>query len=520
MKRLLDRPSGYDPRTGLMSAGASLLIGLGQGMGLQLVSTNLPAVQGALDASAAEATWLTAAYFSAAIPAVLLLTKFRLHFGLRGFANIGLSVFLAVAALHLLTQNIASAIAVRAALGFASAALSTAAVLYMVQAFPPKLAGAGLVLGFAAAQLAAPLARIVSTDLLQFGQWHGLFLLDVALALVSLAAVHVVDLNPAPREPAFSAGDAIAFPLFALGVVLLCVAATQGRIRWWTDTAWIGYSLAGAIASFGLYLLVDMNRPRPMLDIPWLLQPFVFNFVIAVLLFRVVLGEQTFGMVGLMNILGQNNDQMHGLFGMVFAGMLFGFVLAIALAAVKVHADLIGAIAAGLIAVAAWMDSSATALTRPAQLLATQAMQGIGLALFFAASIIGGFGKAMYFGALLGPAWLGTFLADRQKQHYAALAQHLTLTDPDVVRRLEQLGGAVTGTVGDPARRAAESVAQLAQQTSREAYVLAYNDLFQLVAAVATAVAVWLVLLWLRAPRVSPPSPPPSSTPSPSPTPA
>ena len=105
----------------------------------------------------------------------------------------------------------------RAALGFAAAPLSTLAVLYMVQAFPPKLAGAGLVLGFAPAQLAAPLARIVSTDLLQVGQWHGLFLIDVALAMLSLAAVNAVALAAAPRQRAFSAGDAVAFPLFALG---------------------------------------------------------------------------------------------------------------------------------------------------------------------------------------------------------------------------------------------------------------------------------------------------------------
>ena len=294
-------------------------------MGLQLFSTNLPAVQGSLGASAAEAAWLTTAYFSAAIPAVLLLTKYRLHFGLRGFANFGVCVFLVIGALHLLSDDVTSAILVRAALGFASAALSTLAVLYMVQAFPPKLAAAGLVLGFAPAQLAAPLARIVSTDLLQVGQWHGLFLIDVALALLSLAAVNAVALTATPRQRAFSAGDAVAFPLFALGVTLLCAVTAHGRLSWWTDTAWIGYYLVGAVVCLGLYVLVELNRARPMLDLRWLTQSFMLRFIAAVLLFRIVFAEQTFGMVGLMNTLGQNNDQMHGLFWLVFAGMVFGF---------------------------------------------------------------------------------------------------------------------------------------------------------------------------------------------------
>ena len=171
------------------------------------------------------------------------------------------------------------------------------------------------------------------------------------------------------------------------------------------------------------------------------------------------------------------------------------------------------------------MDSDATALTRPAQLLVTQTILGCGLALFVGASAIAGFGRvlaegtdkivsfiaayafAQYFGALLGPAWLGTFLADRQEQHYAALAQHVSLADPQVMQRLSQLGGSVAGVVTDRTARAAEGLALLAQQTAREALVLAYNDLFQLVAAVAAGIVLWLALLTLRAPRVLLPSP-------------
>src|SRR5262245_16249103 len=346
-------------------------------------------------------------------------------------------------------------------------------------------------------------------------------MIDVGLAALSLAAVNAVGVAPTPRQAAFSAGDAIAFPLFAIGITLLCVVVGHGRLRWWTDSEWIGYCAAGAVASIALYTLVELNRERPMLDLRWLAQPFMLRFIAAVLLFRIVLSEQTLGMVGLMNVLGLTNDQMHALFGLVFGGMAFGFVLAIGLAAVKLHANLIAALAAGLIAAAAWMESDATALTRPSELMVTQALLGIALGLFFAASVIAGFGRALaeggdkivtfvaayafaqYFGALLGPAWLGTYVAEQQERHYSALAQHISLTDPQVAERLAQLGGSVARFVTDPAGRAPEGAGFLVQQTGREAYVLAYNDLFQIVAAIAASVALWLVLTVLRAPRVS-----------------
>jgi MFS family permease len=505
----------YDLRHGFACACASLLVGLSQGLGLQLVSTNLPAVQGSLGASAAEAAWLTTAYFAAAIPAVLLLTKFRLHFGLRRFANLGVGLFLAVGVLHLLTRDIDTAIAARAALGFAAAPLSTLAVLYMVEAFPKKLAGAGLVLGFAAAQVAAPLSRLVSEDLLQIGQWHGLFLIDVALAVLSLAAVNAVRLAPTPRQSAFTPGDAVVFPLFALGIGLLCAVAAHGRLRWWTDTPWVGAALAAAIGCLGLYAIIELHRSRPMLDLRWLTQPFMLRFVAAVLMFRIVLSEQTVGAVGMMNLLGLNNEQMHGLFLLVLAGIVAGFFVALA-AATKLHANVIAMLAAGVIAAAAWLDADATVLTRPAELYLTQTLLAGGLALFFAASVIAGFGRVLaegadklvsfltafamsqYLGTLLGSAWLGTYLADQQKKHYAALVEHLVASDPQISERISQFAGLLAGVLADRGALALQGAAQFAQQVALQSFVLAYNDLFRQVAVCAAGILLWLLYITIR----------------------
>jgi MFS family permease len=228
-----------------------LLLGLSQSLGLYLVSSNLAAIQGSLGATAAEASWLTTAYLATALSSTLLLTKARLHFGLRPFATLGLLVFVLVSALHLLTNTLSSAIAVRAALGLASAPLSALAVFYMIEAFPKRLAGVGLLLGFAALQIGLPLSRVISVGLLELGQWHGLFLLDVALAVLSFAAIHVVSITPTPQQNAFCPGDLLAFPLYAVGLALLAIVISQGRLHWWTDAPWLGVCLAGRSRASG-----------------------------------------------------------------------------------------------------------------------------------------------------------------------------------------------------------------------------------------------------------------------------
>ena len=86
------------------------------------------------------------------------------------------------------------ALVVRGVSGFVSAATSTLAVLYMLQAFPKAKLGAGLVVGLTIAQLATPLAWIISPSLLEGGDWRTLYLFEAGLALCALAAVVVLKL--------------------------------------------------------------------------------------------------------------------------------------------------------------------------------------------------------------------------------------------------------------------------------------------------------------------------------------
>jgi len=85
----------------------------------------------------------------------------RLQFGLRRFAEWGIVVYLLISVVHLVAQDLSSAIAARAALGFAASPLTTLAILYMLEAVPKRLAPVGLLFGFAKKYWVALLARAV-----------------------------------------------------------------------------------------------------------------------------------------------------------------------------------------------------------------------------------------------------------------------------------------------------------------------------------------------------------------------
>ena len=494
----------YDWREGVAFGAVSLLLGITQGLGVNLVNSNLTGVQGALGATPTEASWLTTAYYATNISASLLLTKVRYQFGLRRFADVVIPLYLLLAFAHLFTQHLGSAILVRAALGLAAAPISSLTLLYMVQAFPPgPKIFIGAVLAFAALQLGAPLSRVISEDLLQIGQWQGLNVLDAALAIVCVAAINVVRIKPMPTQPMFARGDGIVFTLYATSLALLCVVLTQGRLHWWSDTPWLGLCLAGSVLCFGLYLAIELPREKPLLDLRWIVSPFMLRFICATLLFRIVLSEQTTGAVGLMNTLGFTNDQMHPLFLFIAGGTLAGFLLAL-LALPSKRFDVLGDIALVLIIAAAWMDSQSTVLTRPHDLYLSQTLLAAASGMFLSSALLQGFGHVIEGGmknivsfvavfsggqalfGLVGQAWLSTLLQDRQRLHYGRLVEHIQLSDPQVVQRLAQLGGAYASTLNDSAARSTQAIGLLAQQVTQQSYVLAYNDLFRTVALVST----------------------------------
>ena len=81
-------------------------------------------------------------------------------------------------------------------------------------------------------------------------------------------------------------------------------------------------------------------------------------------------------------------------------------------------------------------------------------------------------------GGLLGTALVGTVLSFREKYHSGQRVEHLTLFDPQV--------GPYARTVGAPAALTPQGPAVLGAGTTREANVPAYNDVFLLIAAVAS----------------------------------
>jgi MFS family permease len=513
----------HTPRRRLAYFLVGTLVTLTGGLGNSLTTVNLTNLQGTLGAYAYETNWLPVAYVMTNASMNLLLVKFRQQFGLRAFTEFFLVLYALVTFAHLFVNDLGSAIAVRAAHGMAGAALSTLGLYYTLQAastreLRPRFIAASLGIS----QLSQPIAYLFSTRLLELAEWRGLYLFELGLTLVTLAAVLWLKLPPGDRFKAFRPTDFLTFALFAPGVALLCAALNFGRVLWWTETPWVGVALAGSVFLIVAAIAVEHHRRNPLLNLRWLTNGMIARLFLAMMLVRVVLSEQSVGAVGFLRLVGLNNDQLTTLFLVVLAATVAGIAVAV-LAMRPAHLMAPQVIALLIMALGAWIDSHATSLTRPEEMYASQAMLAFGGVLFLGpllltlmGSVVTNPGNLITFsvlfsltqniGALLGSSLLGTWQVTREKFHSSILAEQLSSLDPLVAARIQRGGAAYGGVLMDPAARTRQGVAALSQTATREANILAFNDVFLLISIIAALLALWIFgrALWLM--YVAPPA--------------
>jgi hypothetical protein len=315
----------------------------------------------------------------------------------------------------------------------------------------------------------------------------------------------------------------VTFALFAPGVALLVAAVTFGRVLWWTDQAWIGVALAAAIVLILAAICVEHNRQHPLLNLRWLTNGTIARLFLFMMLVRIVLSVQSIGAVGFLRLVGLNNDQMGVLFAVVLACTLLGIGVSVAILDPN---HLMGpqVVALLIMAVGAWIESSATNLTRPAQMVLGQGMLAFGGVLFLGPlllTLLGAvvtnpanlitfsvlFGLSQNLGSMLGSSLLGTFQVWREKFHSSMLAEGLSALDPLVAARIQQGAAAYGRVLLDPAARTRQGISMLTASQTREANILAYNDVFLLIAVIALLSALWIFgrALWLT--YVAPPAP-------------
>ncbi|MGY9049889.1 MAG: MFS transporter, partial [Rhodobacterales bacterium] len=208
---------------------------------------------------------------------------------------------------------------------------------------------------------------------------------------------------------------------------------------------------------------------------------------------------------------GLATSQVAPLYGL----MLLSSVLGGAVCAFIIKPDREGPIhrfALVLIGMGAWMDSQSSILTRPEQMFLSQSLISFASGLFLPPALLAGLTSALKkgpnyllsfimiflttqsLGGLMGGALFNTVVSIRQKIHLGYLTDGLTITSPQVADLIGRGTAYMAVIEPDPSLRAAEALSQISQQIAVQAYVMAYDDVFAVIAGIAALMAAALTL--------------------------
>lgn len=522
-------------RIALAYIAAAIVIGLTQGLAQSFVTTNIAQIAGELGVTTTQATWLSVAFAAPRASMPILLIKIRTQYGLRRFAEIAIVIYLVVALGALTISDLRSALVMQFLAGMASAPLSSLAFMYMLQPLSPKWKmRLGLPVVMATVALGPSVARVISPALMADSGWTALHTMTLGMAAVSLGLVYWLPLTSPPRQKVIAGLDLVSWLLIAIGFGGLTAVFTMGAIYWWTEIPWLGWTLAASIAALTLAAMIELNRKAPLLDVRWLASPAILHLTVTLLVFRLILSEQSSGAPRMFQVLGVTQDQLVTIFAVISAGTVLGALALIPFMTPK-RVPLFHVIALALVAVGAWLDSHSTIDTRPAQMMLSQGMIAFAGTLFLAPAMMQGLMSALArgpnyilsfiivflstqsLGGVMGSGLFLTFINHRQALHLQLMREELTTADPVVMQAIGQRVAALTSQIVDPVARQAQAVAMIAQDATNQAYVMAYNDAYQLTALVAAFAFCVLVLHmfrdWLAA-RLSPAAPAPATDPS------
>lgn len=474
---------------------------------IQIVAASLPQIQAGLAASADQISWIQTSYLIAEVMMIpisgylarALSTRIMFTISAAGFTLSSLACGLA--------PNMETLIILRAVQGFVGGAMIPLVFSTSITAFPRSRAaqlsaGMGLIVTMAPT-VGPTLGGAISEHL----SWHWLFFVNVVPGALITAVVWLYADFDKPNFSLLKKFDAPGFVMMALSLGLIEFILEEGPGEDWFDSRMISTMTVVALAAGVAFFMRMRKRENPLVDFSVYGNP---NFTAGALV-AASTGVALFGLVYLLplylsRIRGLNSLQIGETLLVTGAAMFFAAPVA---ALLSRRFDPRAVSAAGLIMVG-WSTRDLAFVTSDWgywELFWPQVGRGAGLMLTMAPLNVialgtletakvpnasGLFNLARNLGGAFGLAIINTLLNDRTVHHSRMLADNFDISRPAVSERLSGLT-AYFASMGhaDPNTAALRALSNIAR---REAAVMAFSDVFQLIALACFVTAPLLII--------------------------
>lgn len=462
---------------------------------IQIVASSLADIQAGISASREEISWIQTSYLIAEVVMIPLSGWLSHLLSTRVLFTISAGLFTLSSMACAVAWNLESMIAFRVLQGFLGGAMIPTVFATSYLLFRgPKQATVTVFIGLVAT-MAPTIGPTLGGYLTDTFSWHWLFLINVVPGIIVTVVVWTQLDVDRPNLHLLKAFDLPGIILVALFLGTLQYVLEEGPGDDWFQSHEIALLTLICVTAAILFFWRELTTPHPVVDLRAFSNP---NFALGCL-FSFIVGIGLYGSVYVMPLFlamvrGYNALEI-GWVLMVTGGFQFLSAPLAGALSKKLDPRVMLGIGLTFFGLGLYLSHALTADWSYWEFFLPQAVRGISLMFIFIpvnALALGTLppdllkgGSGLYnlmrnLGGAIGLAVINTMLTNRHDLHLARLSETFTAARDVVTNTLSMMTGALTPMMGGDAHLAA--MATLSRLAEREAYVMAFGDVFQLMA--------------------------------------
>jgi DHA2 family multidrug resistance protein len=453
---------------------------------ITIANVSIPTICGELGASTSQGAWIITSYSVANAITVPVTGWLADRIGQVRLFTSAIVLFTISSFLCAISVSLPMLIAFRVMQGAVAGFMIPLSQSLMMMNYPPEKRSMALAIWAMTVTVGPIIGPILGGWITSNFHWSWIFLINIPIGL--FAALGTWQLLSDHETPTHSVPvDFVGIALLVVWVGSLQILLDKGNELDWFGSPVIVSLAITAVIGFTFFVIWELHDPHPIVDLSlFRIRNYTLGVITMSLGFALFFGMTLLLPLWLQTQMGYTSEWAG--FVMAPAG-----VLAVVLSPVvgktmsAAGPRLYASIGIGMLGILAFMRSHFTTESDYWTITTPQALQGIGIAFFFAPLIaisLGGIpnhriaraaGLQNFMRMMAGSFGASIIIAawdHRQALHHTRLAERLPLGDPQVTRFVESTAGA--GFAGDQSHGLLENL------LSNQAYMLATNDIFWL----------------------------------------
>jgi DHA2 family multidrug resistance protein len=471
-----------------------------------IVNVSLPHMQGSFSAGRDEVTWILTSYIVANGIMLPLTGWISARFGRKRYFMVSVIVFIIASGFCGAAQSLAQMVVFRLIQGAAGAAMIPSSQAILMETFPPEEQGLAMSV-WGMGLLTSPMLGPTLGGWITYNwSWRWNFYINLPIGIFASIMVMVFVHDPEHIRKSQASGrriDYLGIIYLALGLGLLQIVLDRGQRADWFSSWWVCAFTSIAVTSLALLVRRQFRFPEPILDLRILKIPlFDISVSIVLVMILVVFGLNLLNPLFFQELLGYS-PWKSGLAVLPRGfGTLAGMFLIGQLSRRRFDTRWLVGIGFALLATALWSMSHWTLSVSMTQVRGAMILSGLGSGLIFPAMSAAtlacvekermGYAASLYnmmrnTGSAIGISLVTNLLSSHEQMHQAYLANHVTVFD---AWRLDNAPAHMPGAlrlnlIGGLTEHHAQGFGVLYQAVQQQASLLAYNDIYRMLAMMA-----------------------------------